>query len=62
MVVVNVNMQSDPAIDQSRLLVNTSIVDGKSFQSMKNKIDRLNKKIDQYKKDYSLKDKTIARL
>lgn len=29
---------------------------------MENKIDKLNKKIDQYKKDYSKKDKMIDRL
>jgi len=38
------------------------MVVSKSLQAMENKIDRLNKKIYQYKKDYSLKDKIVARL
>lgn len=49
-------------IDQSRFLVNTSMVTGKSIQEMEIKIDKLNKKIDQYKKDYSFKDKIVAKL
>ena len=35
---------------------------GKSLQAMENKIDKLNKNICQYRKDYSLKDKIVARL
>jgi len=34
----------------------------KSIQSMENKIDKLNKNIDQYKKEFSLKNKIIAKL
>lgn len=62
MVMISINMQSAPTIYQSRLLINTSIADGKSRQSMENNIDMLNKKIDQYKKDYSLKDKIVTEL
>jgi len=38
------------------------MVVGKSLQSMEIKIDKLNKNIGQYKKDCSLKDKTIIGL
>jgi len=60
--IIDINMQSAPAVDQSKILVNTSMVVGKSLQAIETKIDKLNKKIDQYKKDYSLKDKTFTRL
>jgi len=50
-------MQSATIIDQSRFLVNTSMVIGKSLQAMETKIDKLNKRIDQFKKDCSLKTK-----
>ena len=56
MTMINVNMQSAPAMDQSMFLVNTSMEFRKSLQSMDNKIEKLNKKIDQYKKDCSQKD------
>lgn len=46
-------MQSAPAIDQSNFLVNTSLGTGKSLQSINNKIEKLNKNINQYKKDFS---------
>ena len=62
MIVVNVNMQSATTIDQSWLPLNTSMVAIKSIQSMENKIDKLNKNIDQYKKEFSLKNKIIAKL
>ena len=62
MAIINVNMQSTPVIDQCWLLINTSMVVGKSLQSMEIKIDKLNKNIGQYKKDCSLKDKTIIGL
>jgi len=42
--------------------MNTSMVVGKIIQEMETTIDKLNKKIDQYKKDCSLKDKIVARL
>jgi len=61
MAIIDVNMSAS-IIDQSRFLVNTSMVTGKSIQEMEIKIDKLNKKIDQYKKDYSFKDKIVAKL
>lgn len=54
---ININMQSAPVVDQSRFLVNTSLAIGKSFQSMENKIEKLNKKLDQLKGDCSQKEK-----
>jgi len=38
------------------------MVASKILQAMEAKVDRLNKKVDQYKKDYSLKEKTIIGL
>lgn len=60
--IIDVNMQSASITNQSIFLVNTFMVAGKSLQAMETKIDRLNKKIDRYTKDYSLKDKMIAQL
>jgi len=62
MIIINVNMQSAPIIGQLRFLVNASMVASKSFQAMETKISKLNKKIYQYKKDYSLKDKIVVGL
>jgi len=62
MVIIDVNMQSAPIIDQSRFLVNTSMEVNKSLQAMETKIENLNKKLDQYKKECSLKDKIITKL
>jgi len=59
---INVNMKSAPAIDQSKFLVNTSLEASKSLQSMDNKIEKLNRNIDQYKKDCSQKDNMIPGL
>ena len=61
-VIIDVNMQCAPAIDQSIFLINTSMVADKIPQAMETEIEKMNKKIDQYKKDCSLKDKIVARL
>ena len=55
-------MQSAPTMDQSRFLVNTSLAIKKSLQAMENKIEKINKKFEQYKGDFSQKDKMIIGL
>lgn len=45
MIVIDIKMQSAQVGDQSRLLVNNYLAVGKKIQLMKNKIERLNKKI-----------------
>jgi len=59
MAIIDVNMQSALAMYQSRFLVNTSMETGKSLQAMETKIEKLNKKIDKYKKDFSLKEREL---
>ena len=57
MTIIDVNMQSALVIDQSRFLMNTSMVAGKSLQAIENKIDKLNKKIDNIRNIAPLKIK-----
>jgi len=45
-IIVDVKMQSYMIVDQSRFLVNTSLEARKGLQSMENKIEKLNKKIE----------------
>jgi len=47
--------------DQSRMLVNTSLVSRKSLQAMKNKIENLYKNIEQFKAEAAQKDKIMFR-
>lgn len=61
-IVVDIKMQSAPMEDQSRMLVNTSLEVRKSLQEMENKIEKLNKKIEQFKAKATKKDKVMVRL
>lgn len=46
---------------QSRLLVNISLVAGKSLQAMESKIEKLNNKVEQFKAKTTTKNKVIFR-
>lgn len=59
MVAIDIQIQKAQAVDHSRLLVNTSLVYRKSLQSIQNKIEKLNKKVKQFKAKVATKDKII---
>lgn len=60
--ILDVKIQSAQVVDQSKFLVNTSLETRKNIQSMENKVEKLNKKLEQLKGDCSQKDKMVARL
>lgn len=61
-IVIDIKMQSELVRDQSRMLVNNSLVGGKGIQDMENKIGKLNKKIEQVKAKVAQKDKIMVGL